>query len=113
MTEPIIFQDVTLTVKEETALYAPKGKGVGGFKAGGGGLGADGMFVPRTAASRPRAGIGSKKHPGLGLVSSSARADKDGDMDMASTSAGAGADGAAQPAKKNQNAFRQMLLGGK
>jgi hypothetical protein len=56
--EPIVFNGVELSVSEEVAIKV---------KPGGTGKPTKGVtstFVPRTAASKPRAGIGSKKAPG-------------------------------------------------
>lgn len=56
--EPIVFNGVELSVSEEEAI---KKKPRGTAKPT---RGATNVFVPRTAASKPRAGIGSKKAPG-------------------------------------------------
>ena len=56
--EPIVFNGVELSVSEEEAI---KKKPRGTAKPT---RGATNVFVPRTAASKPRAGIGAKKTPG-------------------------------------------------
>lgn len=56
--EPIVFSGVELSVSEEEAIKKKPG-GTGKPTKG-----APGVFVPRTAASKPRAGIGSKKTAG-------------------------------------------------
>jgi len=56
--EPIIFNGVELRISQEEAIKKKPG-GVGKPIKG-----APNVFVPRTAASKPRAGIGSKKTPG-------------------------------------------------
>jgi len=56
--EPIVFNGVALSVSEEEAIKKKPG-GTGKLAKG-----APNVFVPRTAASKPRAGIGSKKAPG-------------------------------------------------
>jgi len=55
--EPIVFNGVELSVSQEEAIKKPGG-------AGKPTKGAPNVFVPRTAASKPRAGIGSKKTSG-------------------------------------------------
>ena len=55
--EPIVFNGVELGVSEEEAI---KKKPVGTGRPT---KGTPNVFVPRTAASKPRAGIGSKKAP--------------------------------------------------
>ena len=53
--EPIVFNGVELSVSEEEAIKKKPG-GTGKPTKG-----ASNVFVPRTAASKPRAGVGSKK----------------------------------------------------
>lgn len=61
-TEPILFNDNPLQLSEETPggssrsrLSAPPAK-------------TGGMFVPRTAISRPRAGLGKARKLGIGAI---------------------------------------------
>jgi hypothetical protein len=56
--EPIVFNGVELSVSEEKAIKKKPG-GTGKPTKG-----APDVFVPRTTASKPRAGIGSKKAAG-------------------------------------------------
>ncbi|KAF8916956.1 hypothetical protein CPB85DRAFT_230169 [Mucidula mucida] len=77
-TEPLLFGGNTLKVLEETALPGPVASSSRETK-----------FVPRAAASKPRAGLGQKKRLGIGASSS------------AGSKAGAGG--------KGQNDFRSML----
>ena len=56
--EPIVFNDVVLGISQEEAIKKKPG-GTGKPTKG-----APNVFVPRTAASKPRAGIGAKKTPG-------------------------------------------------
>lgn len=56
--EPIVFNGVELRISGEEAIKKKPG-GTGKPTKG-----ASNVFVPRTAASKPRAGIGSKKAPG-------------------------------------------------
>ncbi|KAF9242560.1 hypothetical protein BU15DRAFT_86759 [Melanogaster broomeanus] len=56
-TEPIVFNGVNLLISEETSSGSSRPQP--GAPPGGTG----GMFIPRTAASRPRAGIGAGKPP--------------------------------------------------
>jgi hypothetical protein len=56
--EPIVFNGVELRVFEEEAIKKKPGTTGKPTK------GASDVFVPRTAASKPRAGIGSRKNPG-------------------------------------------------
>ncbi|KAI6122456.1 hypothetical protein EDD16DRAFT_1570902 [Pisolithus croceorrhizus] len=54
-TEPIVFKGVDLDISEELPLGAAPPTKTGGA-----------MFVPRTAVSRPRAGLGRPRKPGIG-----------------------------------------------
>ena len=56
--EPIVFGGAVLGISQEEAIKKKPG-GTGKPTKG-----APNVFVPRTAASKPRAGIGSKKTPG-------------------------------------------------
>jgi len=59
--EPIVFQDVNLVISEETASLSralPPSSSVRGGS----------MFVPRSTASRPRAGLGRTRKPGIGAM---------------------------------------------
>ena len=56
--EPIVFNGSELSISEEGAIKKKPGGTGKPIK------GAPGVFVPRTAASKPRAGIGSKKTTG-------------------------------------------------
>lgn len=89
-TEPIVFNGVELSVSEEEAIKKKPG-GTGKPTKG-----APDVFVPRTAASRPRAGIGSKKAPGP--RPSTTRTTRLGSAGDASSSS-----------QKAQDDFRKML----
>ena len=93
-TEPVIFNGNTLTFSEEALERTGPSRSMGPPAATGGGL-----FVPRTAASRPRAGLGSKKG---GAVVNPAVA-------STSASASASASKATSGPKKGQDDFRKML----
>lgn len=61
-TEPIVFKGVNLVISEASApgpSHAPPS--LSAVREGG-------MFVPRSAASRPRAGLGRTRKPGVGTV---------------------------------------------
>ncbi|CAE6419623.1 unnamed protein product [Rhizoctonia solani] len=87
LAEPVTFNGVVLKLTEESASKAPSKPNA--------------AFVPRTAGSRPRAGLGSKK-AGIGAVSTSSPIPI---PVPASTLAGGSG--------KNQDDFRNMLLGKK
>lgn len=91
LTEPIVFNGVTLKISEENATKAPAKPG------------ANAPFVPRTAGSRPRAGLGSKK-AGLGAVAGGS---------SAAAPVAQGTASSAPATRKNQDDFRNMLLSGK
>jgi len=84
--EPIVFNGAELSVSEEEAIRMPGG-------AGKPTKGAPNVFVPRTAASKPRAGIGSKKAPGTRPTTTTL------------TSAG----DASSSSQKGQDDFRKMF----
>ncbi|KAI6030527.1 hypothetical protein F5J12DRAFT_296247 [Pisolithus orientalis] len=89
-TEPIVFKGVNLDISEELPSgTAPAGPPV---KTGGA------MFVPRTAVSRPRAGLGRARKPGIG--SAAVAANRGRGQSTASSGGQAG---------KSQNDFRKML----
>ncbi|KAF8707756.1 RNA recognition motif, partial [Rhizoctonia solani] len=90
LTEPITFNGVALGLSEESASKAPSKPNA--------------AFVPRAAGSRPRAGLGSKK-AGIGAISAS-------NPPPASVPAPASAPSAGGSGK-NQDDFRNMLLGKK
>jgi len=84
--EPIVFNGVELSVSQEEAIKK---------KPGGAGKptkGAPNVFVPRTAASKPRAGIGSKKTPGARPPTTTSTSVEDG-----------------LSSQKGQDDFRKML----
>lgn len=85
--EPIVFNGVELRVSEEEAIKK-KPKGMGKPTKG-----APDVFVPRTAASKPKAGIGSKKAPGT--------------RPPATTTLSSAGD--ASSSQKKQDDFRKML----
>lgn len=85
--EPIVFNGVELSVSEEEAIKKKPG-GTGKLTKG-----ATNVFVPRTATSKPRAGIGSRKAPGTRPPTTTT-----------STSAGD-----ASSSKREQDDFRKML----
>lgn len=85
--EPIVFSGVELSVSEEEAIKKKPG-GTGKPTKG-----APDVFVPRTATSKPRAGIGSKKAAG-------------NRPPMATTFTSAGD---ASSSRKGQDDFRKML----
>ncbi|KIO06213.1 hypothetical protein M404DRAFT_8926 [Pisolithus tinctorius Marx 270] len=89
-TEPIVFKGVNLDISEELPSgTAPAGPPV---KTGGA------MFVPRTAVSRPRAGLGRARKPGIG--SAAVAANRGGGKSTAASGDQAG---------KSQDDFRKML----
>ncbi|KZT09316.1 RNA-binding protein Prp24 [Laetiporus sulphureus 93-53] len=67
---------------------------------------AGGMFIPRTAVSRPRAGLGSKKRVTTVGATSSAQNGSQSSQHAQSVSAGV-------QSSKGQDDFRKMLSGGK
>lgn len=98
--EAIEFNGVTLTLSElPDAPAAP-----GSSAKSGAGAAAGGLFVPRTAASRPRAGLGhARKAPAAAAASGAP---------VAGSSGGGGSMG--PPAGgRGQDDFRKMLSGGK
>lgn len=99
--EAIEFNGATLTLSE-----LPDAPTASGSSAkSGAGAAAGGLFVPRTAASRPRAGLGhARKAPAAAAAASGAP--------VASSSGGGGSMG--PPAGgRGQDDFRKMLSGGK
>jgi hypothetical protein len=88
--DPIVFNGVELRVSEEEAIKKKPG-GTGKPTKG-----APDAFVPRTAASKPRAGIGSKKTRGTRPATTTT---------TTFTSAG----GASSSSQKGQDDFRKML----
>ncbi|KAI6044840.1 hypothetical protein EDC04DRAFT_2560886 [Pisolithus marmoratus] len=84
-TEPIVFNNVNLDIAEELPSGAAPPVKTGGA-----------VFVPRTAVSRPRAGLGRPRKPGIG---SAATANRSGGI---STSSG-------DKTGKSQDDFRKML----
>lgn len=89
--KPIIFNGVELSVSEEEAIKKKPG-GTGKPTKG-----APDVFVPRTAGSKPRAGIGSKK---------TAPARTPTTTTTTSTSAG---DASPSSSRKGQDDFRKMV----
>ncbi|THH27765.1 hypothetical protein EUX98_g6425 [Antrodiella citrinella] len=87
--EPVVFNGNTLTFTEE----------VRGGTARSNGPATGGLFVPRSAASRPRAGLGSKKH-GVIVNPSVASTSTANPVSVSQTKPGA---------QKDQDAFRKML----
>ncbi|TCD69018.1 Splicing factor [Steccherinum ochraceum] len=92
-TEPVVFNGHTLRFSEESLERAAASRATGQPSATGG------LFVPRTAASRPRAGLGSKKS---GAVVNPVTASASTSTSAAPTSSSAGP-------KKGQDDFRKML----
>lgn len=85
--EPIEFNGATLTLSEERPEGASKTRPVAPPPQSGG------MFVPRAAVSRPRAGLGSMKRVGkMGAAK--------GDQQVSGSSSAGG---------KGQDDFRKML----
>ncbi|KAI6014828.1 hypothetical protein BKA83DRAFT_4345131 [Pisolithus microcarpus] len=84
-TEPIVFKGVNLDISEELPSGAAPPTKTGGA-----------MFVPRTATSRPRAGLGRPRKPGIG---SAATANKSGGNSISR----------GDQTGKSQNDFRKML----
>ena len=97
--DSIVFNGNTLQIVAESTTGPPTARPLAPPAANAG------LFVPRAAVSRPRAGLGSRQR-GLGTV-------------QASGSAAASASNASAPqapsggASKGQDDFRKMLLGGK
>ncbi|KIM54604.1 hypothetical protein SCLCIDRAFT_136495 [Scleroderma citrinum Foug A] len=60
--EPIVFQDVNLVISEETTSGPSRAPPPSSSVRGGS------MFVPRSTASRPRAGLGRTRKPGIGAM---------------------------------------------
>ena len=87
LSEPIVFNGVELGISQEEAIKKDPG-GTGKPTKG-----APNVFVPRTAASKPRAGIGSKKRPGI----------------RPPTTATFTSAGDASSSQKEQDDFRRML----
>ena len=95
-----MFGDKTLELSEEPLASGPVRAAAPTAPAAAGGF-----FIPRTAASRPRAGLGSKK--ARTVVAHTAAATTE------SSSAGAtGAGRASASTAKGQDDFRKMLSGG-
>jgi len=86
--EPIVFNGAELSVSEEEAIKKPGG-------AGKPTKGAPKVFVPRTAASKPRAGIGSRKAPGTRPTTTTTTFTSAGDASSSS--------------QKGQDDFRKMF----
>lgn len=95
--EPIVFNGNTLQLSEETPTSglsrarpaAPPSK-------------TGGMFVPRAAKSRPRAGLGAPRKPGLGAQSTSASSSNSAPISNTSSAPQQG---------RGQDDFRKMLSG--
>jgi squamous cell carcinoma antigen recognized by T-cells 3 len=68
---------------------------------------AGGMFIPRHAASRPRAGLGRARNPPAAAAASTGTPAASGTKSQTSSEDKASAKG------KAQDDFRKMLLGGK
>ena len=86
--EPIVFNGVVLGISQEEAIKKKPG-GTGKPTKG-----APNVFVPRTAASKPRAGIGAKKTPGVRPPA---------------TTTSTSAEDASSSSQKGQDDFRKML----
>jgi len=90
-TEPIVFNGATLQLLEESQV-----------KASANSPDTSGLFVPRTAASRPKAGIGHKRKVVQPIHSAPSESKSNADASSSS----------APPAsKKGQDDFRKMLGG--
>lgn len=95
--EPIIFNDHTLQILEETQNGPSRSRPAAPPPKTGG------SFVPRAAVSRPRAGLGQARKPGIG-------AKPPAPTPASSTSAAA----PSQPAQgRGQDDFRKMLSSGR
>ncbi|KAL0960935.1 hypothetical protein HGRIS_005940 [Hohenbuehelia grisea] len=98
--EPINFNGKTLELSEEAVEGGPVRRPAAPPPKTGGGL-----FVPRAAVSRPRAGLGHPRAPKKPVFSAPQAADEP---------AGGEASGSeAKPQGKGQDDFRKMLAGGK
>lgn len=60
--EPIVFNGVNLEITEEASSSSSRPQPAAASASAGG------MFVPRTAISRPRAGLGRARKPGIGTA---------------------------------------------
>ncbi|CAL1712564.1 unnamed protein product [Somion occarium] len=91
--EPLVFNGKTLELSEEALIDTPSAS--------------TGLFMPRAAASRPRAGLGSKKSRGTAVISA---------VRAARPAPSASTDGigpsTAGNRSKGQDDFRKMLSGG-
>lgn len=115
-----MFQDHELVIVEESAVTPAAKKAAAAAAtpaqpaASTSAAPAPTSFLPRGVASRPRAGIGSKKRIGQTAISAGAgvvsKATTDTPMDTdASTSTSFGAANGEQKAGKGQDDFRKML----
>ena len=95
-TEPFIFNGNTLQLSEESLEAGPARNPT---------TPAAGLFVPRNAVSRPRAGLGSKKTRAVVAHATTTSAET-------STTGTIGAGRASASVAKGQDDFRKMLGGG-
>ncbi|KAL4073262.1 hypothetical protein V8B97DRAFT_1953447 [Scleroderma yunnanense] len=89
--EPIVYKDVNLVISEDMPSGPTHAPPLPSSSAKGG------MFVPRLAASRPRAGLGRARKPGIGVV---AAASPSAEASSAVSDVGKG---------RSQDDFRKML----
>ncbi|KIJ64460.1 hypothetical protein HYDPIDRAFT_111787 [Hydnomerulius pinastri MD-312] len=93
-TEPIVFNGINLQISEETQSGSSRSQPAAPPTNAGG------MFIPRAAGSRPRAGLGRARKPGLGATKPSAATSN---MQEGGSAASSGAKG------RDQDDFRKML----
>ncbi|KAI9057468.1 RNA-binding protein Prp24 [Trametes sanguinea] len=96
--DSIVFNGNTLQIVAENVTGPPTSRPIAPPSA------TSGLFVPRSAVSRPRAGLGSRQR-GLGAAQASTSSTSTSGTSTAGTSGGNGG--------KGQDDFRKMLLGGK
>ncbi|KAI0081583.1 hypothetical protein K474DRAFT_1703756 [Panus rudis PR-1116 ss-1] len=100
--DPLVFNGNTLELTEETLADAtrPVAPPVTG-----------GLFVPRSAVSRPRAGLGSKKGRGGAVVSAAAAGNRPGPSVPSTQTSNTTGQAGAGAKTKGQDDFRKMLGG--
>lgn len=98
-TEPIIFNDKPLELSEESQSGQSHSRPAAPPTKTGG------LFVPRAAASRPRAGLGPPRKPGIGAGTKGSAPAPSNAVDSTQRS---------QPQQgRGQDDFRKMLSGGR
>ena len=95
--DPIVFNGSTLQLLEESLETTSTSRPAGPAPTGG-------LFIPRSAVSRPRAGLGSKKAAHTTVSAASA-------APVASSANGSGATKLVPASAKGQDDFRKMLGG--